>query len=304
MTRSQDNINEPFVSVIIPVFNDSERLKQCLSALQFQTYSSTNYEIIVIDNNSTEKIAEVTRPFKHVKLIFEKQKGSYSARNRGIEESSGKIIVFTDSDCRPEPDWLEKGVKKLLENPDCGIVGGKITFFFADQDSPTMSEVYESLTYLNQSHFVENLHFSATANLFTRRRIFDEVGLFSPDLLSGGDFEWGQRVFAGGWQLIYAEDVRVKHPARRTVREVSARQKRIRGGACQLKEKGIPWVIPHELSLCWGLIPPFRRCLKLWRHPELQGISQRLKLIGLENLLHYLNWAETLRLRLGGDSKN
>ena len=304
MTLHQNDINEPFVSVIIPVFNDSKRLKLCLTALESQTYCSSKYEIIVIDNDSSEKIAEVTKPFAKVKLLFEQQKGSYSARNRGIQASSGEILAFTDADCLPDADWIKKGGKRLLENPDCGIVGGKIDLFFADELFLTTAEIYESLTYLNQSHFIENLHFSATANLFTHRRIFNEVGLFSADLRSGGDFEWGQRVFAKGFQLIYAEEVRVKHPARRTVREVLARQRRIRGGAWLLKEKGVGWVNPHELSLFWGLTPPLRRSVKLWQHQELQGVMQKLKVIGLENLSHYVNWAETLRLRLGGDSKN
>jgi glycosyltransferase involved in cell wall biosynthesis len=304
MTLYQNDINEPFVSVIIPVFNDPNRLMLCLTALNSQTYCSSKYEIIIIDNDSTVKITEVTKQFENVKLLFEEQKGSYSARNRGIRESSGEILAFTDADCLPDDDWIEKGVKRLLENADCGIVGGKIDFFFADEDSPTTAEIYESLTYLNQSQFIENLHFSATANLFTRRRIFDKVGFFLADLRSGGDFEWGQRVFAKGLELIYAEEVRVKHPARRTVREVLARQRRIRGGAWLLKEKGVSWVNPHELNLFWGLTPPLRRSIKLWQNQDLQGLWQKMKVIGLENLSHYANWVETLRLRLGGDPKN
>lgn len=304
MKRSPKDTVQPLVSVIVPVFNNSGRLRVCLQALQSQSFCFSNYEIIVVDNNSNENIAAVTEPFKNVKLTLESQKGSYSARNRGVQASSGEILAFTDADCIPTVDWIEKGVKRLSENSDCGIIGGRVELFFADETKPAAVELFESLTYFDQKHFVEDLHFSATANLFTRRSIFNKAGFFSPDLLSGGDFEWGRRVFGQGYQLIYAEDVNVKHPARKTVRELLERQRRIRGGAWQLKKQGIGWVNPHEVSLFFGLIPPLRRSIKLWQNHKLKTLSEKLKMIGLENLSHYVQWAETVRLFLGGYSKS
>jgi glycosyltransferase involved in cell wall biosynthesis len=289
------------VSVIVPVLNDAARLEKCLSALRSQTVAPAEYEIIVVDNGSSEDIATVTRKFGNVKLLRETRKGSYAARNRGIEESRGQIMAFTDADCLPARDWLEKGIRRFSEDPQNGVIGGKIEFFFAEQDSPTAAELYESFTYLDQRHFVENLHFSATANLLAPRRVFTEAGLFSPELQSGGDYEWGRRVFARGYRVIYADEVQVRHPARSTVREVVKRQRRIRGGAWRLRQQGVEWVNPHELSLLWGLIPPIRRSSALWRKTRSLNLSQKLKLIGIENFSHYVQWAETVRLSCGGE---
>jgi len=301
--RNRKDPENPIVSVIIPVFNDVRGLELCLRALRAQSFPASDFEIIVVDNNSNEDLSAATRAFENLKLLSEAQKGSYAARNHGVRAARGAILAFTDADCLPAVDWLEKGVERLSGDSSAGIVGGAIELFFADAERPTAVELFESLTYFDQKHFVENLHFSATANLFTRRSVFDKAGFFSADLRSGGDYEWGRRVFGNGYRLIYAEEVRVMHPARRTVRELLQRRRRIRGGAWQLAEQGVEWVNPHELSLFLGLIPPLRRSLKLWRNRRLPTVSEKLKMIGLENLSHYAQWAETLRLFLGGDPK-
>jgi glycosyltransferase involved in cell wall biosynthesis len=301
--RNRKDITDPLVSVIIPVFNDARGLEICLRALRAQTLPPSDFEIIVVDNNSDEDLAALTRPLKNLKLFSEEQKGSYAARNRGVRAARGEILAFTDADCLPAADWLEKGVKRLSGDPSVSLVGGQVELFFADENKPTAVELFESLTYFDQKHFVENLHFSATANLFTRRGVFEQAGFFAADLRSGGDYEWGRRVFEKGFRLIYAGEVRVKHPARRTVRDLLERRRRIRGGAWQLARRGVEWVNPHELSLFLGLIPPLRRSIQLWRNRRLPGVREKLKMIGLENLAHYVQWAEMLRLFLGGDPK-
>ena len=121
------NVNkQKFVSVIIPVFNDTEKLQLCLKALENQTYPQELYEIIVIDNNSDRNITEVTKQFKQVSLTQESKRGSYAARNQGIKIARGDLLAFTDSDCIPTANWLENGVNKLLLVSNCGIVAGKI----------------------------------------------------------------------------------------------------------------------------------------------------------------------------------
>ncbi|MFT4283155.1 MAG: glycosyltransferase family A protein, partial [Candidatus Woesearchaeota archaeon] len=102
------------VSVIIPVHNDSYRLKKCLTALKYQDYR--NYEVLLIDNNSKENIKKICKEYSFVKYFKEEKKGSYSARNKGISNSNGEIIAFTDSDCIPNKDWLSEGVKAFKKN--------------------------------------------------------------------------------------------------------------------------------------------------------------------------------------------
>ena len=80
-----------FVSVIIPVYNDAERLKKCLLALEKQTYPQAQYEVIVVDNASEENIKDVVSQFPQARLTFENSPGSYAARNQGISIAKGEL---------------------------------------------------------------------------------------------------------------------------------------------------------------------------------------------------------------------
>ena len=228
-----------FVSVIIPVYNDLDRLKLCLDSLSAQTYPTSCYEIIVVDNNSDVSIETVTSNFANVILTQEKQVGSYAARNKGISLAKGEIIAFTDSDCIPYADWIEKGVENIKKMGQFGLVGGKIELFFKNPNSLTSVEVYEKIHAFPQESYIHKQKFSATANLFTTRNTLKEVGIFNGSLKSSGDKEWGNRVSDKGYLLKYAEDVVVKHPARNSYQDLYNKQARLLGGFWQRKKENV-----------------------------------------------------------------
>ncbi|OKH37801.1 glycosyl transferase family 2 [[Phormidium ambiguum] IAM M-71] len=231
---------QPFVSAIVPVFNDAVGLKRCLESLKNQTYPQNLYEIIVVDNgsNTEANIADIVANYPLAILTNESQPGSYSARNKGISLAKGAVIAFTDADCIPAADWLEQGVKILLANPQCGFIAGKIQTCFQEPNQPNSIELYESLWYpLPQKEFVEKHHFGATANVFTFASVIQQVGVFDSCLKSNGDREWGQRVYHAGYQPLYAEEVCVNHPARYTLKQLSSRARRIIGGRYDLQQK-------------------------------------------------------------------
>src|SRR3972149_2192306 len=93
------NVNNHRVSVIIPFYNDSENLLNCLEAINRQTLDSSRLEIIVVDNGSSQDIESVVKIFPAVNILYEPKEGSYAARNKGILNSKGDILAFTDSDC-------------------------------------------------------------------------------------------------------------------------------------------------------------------------------------------------------------
>ncbi|MGA9379701.1 MAG: glycosyltransferase [Phormidium sp.] len=231
---------QPFVSVIIPVFNNPIGLKRCLQSLKNQTYPDNLYEVIVVDNGSNieENIADIVADYQPAILTNESQPGSYSARNKGISIAQGSVIAFTDADCIPASDWIEQGIKILLENPQSGFVAGKIQTSFKEPNQPNSIELYESLWYpLPQKEFVEKYHFGATANLFTFASIIQQVGVFDHSLKSNGDREWGQRVYHAGYQPLYAEEICVTHPARHSLQQLYSRARRIIGGRYDLQQK-------------------------------------------------------------------
>ena len=105
-----------------------------------------------------------------------------------------------------------------------------IDLLAADRARPTAAELYESVAGFRQQEYVDRWRFGATANLFTRASVFDRVGPFDERLRSLGDREWGRRVFDQGFTQRYADAARVRHPARRSVRALLRRARRMTGG--------------------------------------------------------------------------
>lgn len=268
------NTTTPFISVIIPVYNDYDRLKKCLEILDSQTYPKQSYEVIVIDNNSTDNIKSLVETFEQTKYAFEAVPGSYSARNTGLSIAQGEILGFTDSDCAPAENWIEKGVANILKHPGCGLVAGRINFAFQDPENPHPAELYDSLYFLQQETYIKEDHFGATANVFTTRQIFDSVGLFNATLKSGGDREWGERVYAAGYKQIYAADVEIAHPARASFQELNKKLRRVYKGGFYINKKSEIPIFDLLRELTFDIKPPARF---LFRALKERGINNRKK---------------------------
>ncbi|MBD2038534.1 glycosyltransferase family 2 protein [Leptolyngbya sp. FACHB-321] len=272
----------PFVSVIIPVYNDAYRLSRCLKALEHQTYPKLSYEVIVVDNNSEENISSITELFSQAILVKEERKGSYAARNKGISIAKGTVLAFTDSDCIPVLDWIEKGVQCLLANPNCGLSAGKIELFFKNPSKPTAVEVYDSINFLRQEHYIKALHFGATANVFTFKQMFDVVGLFNADLKSGGDQEWGNRVFAAGYTQVYAEEACVAHPARHELSELKQKVTRVTEGHYNLKSQDKGLYLPYLKEIFIDISPSIKDIkdiVKAFLNQNLHGLEKKMEFI-------------------------
>jgi glycosyltransferase involved in cell wall biosynthesis len=114
-------------TVIIVTFNRADDLREALKCLSIQTRPPD--EVIVVDNNSTDRTLEVAREFQRslaLKYFLETRQGIAYARNTGIEHAKNEIVVFTDDDCRPAPNWLEELVTPFYRDPKIGQVGGEI----------------------------------------------------------------------------------------------------------------------------------------------------------------------------------
>ncbi|MBW4459933.1 MAG: glycosyltransferase [Nodosilinea sp. WJT8-NPBG4] len=268
----------PFVSVIIPVFNDNHYLGICLSSLASQTYPSEHYEVIVVDNNSDEDVRTVTSRFDFVTLLREPIPGSYIARNRGVKASKAGIIAFTDADCIPAKDWIEQGVAALCSEENVGLVAGHIDLFAKDNNKPNPFELYETIALsFPQDQFLANDRFGVTANLFTFKHVLDRVGLFDETLKSGGDRDWGQRVYAADYRQIYGEQACVKHPARDSWESLRKRSVRIVGGKFDLLKSGEISDLDLLKDFILFLKPPFRFFFRVWQDSRLKNFYQKFQ---------------------------
>ncbi len=205
----------PFVSVIIPVKDGLELLVRCVQALLLQDYPSDRYEIIVVDNGSAIFPGPALPVDPRLTVLSESRPGSYAARNKGLEVARGQIIAFTDADCDPHRDWLTVSVGHLLKHPDVAMLGGGVNLKFTKGQPENGPEWFEYVLGFPQEEYVKK-GYAVTANMVTRRAIFDRVGPFDARLMSGGDGEWGRRVRAAGLKQAYVPDAVVDHPARDT----------------------------------------------------------------------------------------
>jgi glycosyltransferase involved in cell wall biosynthesis len=301
-----ENSQSLFVSVIVPAYNDSDRLQICLQALENQTYPQCLYEVVVVDNASDDgsDVKGVVERYNRCIYSYESHPGSYAARNKGISLAKSEIIAFTDADCIPSTDWIAQGVRYLQEYPNCGLIAGKIEIFFKDPAKLTPVELYESLMALPQQEFLEKHRYGATANVFTTRKTIENVGVFDAKLKSSGDVEWGQRVYAAGYQQVYAENVRVAHPARSSFRELYKRTIRHAGGVYDLYERQSFIKGNHLLLkyLCFNLMPPLMFAFNTFLNPKLKNWQQKTQVTLMLFWIRYVTVWELCRLKMGGIS--
>lgn len=223
--------NTPFVSVIVPAFNASDSLPLCLERLCQQTYPASHLEIIVVDNHAAPTLRELVARFPDVVYLHEPRAGSYAARNCAIRRARGTLLAFTDADCVPQHHWVERGIEVTLATTNCGLVGGRVQLEFENPQAPGVWEICDHIVMgFPQIHCVQDHNFSMTANLFTRREVFESVGLFDEALRSTGDLDWGRRVHNAGYAQIYAHTAVVTHPARHTRSQIFEKARRVEGG--------------------------------------------------------------------------
>src|SRR5437667_5121569 len=119
----------PTFSVIIPTRDRPRELAVCLESLAQQDYPRDRFEVIVVDDASRESIAESIAPFtirlRLTALTQPQGAGPGKARNRGAAEATADILAFTDDDCTPAPDWLEKLATRFAANPG-HLLGGRV----------------------------------------------------------------------------------------------------------------------------------------------------------------------------------
>lgn len=165
------------ISIVVPFHNAEKYLTDCINALLLQSYPADRYEIIMVDNNSTDRSAEIVKQYPQIRLLAEPKQGSYAARNRGVAVATGKIIAFTDSDCVPARDWLEK-IAATMERPDVGIVLGPRQYannslslsLLAAYEAEKAGTVFCSNT--------KEIYYGHTNNMGIRKSLFDRLGLF------------------------------------------------------------------------------------------------------------------------------
>ena len=193
--------------MIVPVRDNTDGLRELIRHLEAQTLPRARFEVVVGDDGSRPRSLEpLGRYGSWVRVESGPPQTSYAARNRAARASRGDILAFCDSDCLPEPTWLEEGLSAIQQ---ADVVAGEIIFM-----APSRPTVWSLLTidmFLDQEQNVL-LARGVTANLFMRRTVFEQVGGFDESFPSGGDYDFVKRAVAAGAALTYAPSAVVRHP--------------------------------------------------------------------------------------------
>lgn len=200
----------PKFSVIIPVYNGEKTIASCLEALAAQDVPMQEFEVIVVDDGSTDNTAQVVKQFD-VKYIYQENKGPATARNTGVRHAQGDIIVFTDADCVPEPNWLREMVTPLVSEADVVAVKGayrtrqkRLVARFAQAE---FEERFKRLRKRRTIDFVD----SYSAGF--KKKVFDELGGFNPRYpkANNEDVELSFRVAQKHHKMVFRPEAIVYH---------------------------------------------------------------------------------------------
>lgn len=284
------------VSVIVPAWNAAGTIDRCISALLAQSYPQHLYDVIVVDNGSTDDTASRAGGNPRVRLLTENVPGSYAARNHGLSAAQGEYVAFTDADCAPDEDWLASAMAAAAESPDEDVIWTGPIELFAEEGCHPVALAYERLFSFDQKANV-NLGRCVTANWLCRRATIERLGGFDAALKSGGDLHASRAICAGGGRVVYVDGMVVRHPARATLAELMSKKRRTVGGAWTRARPAQP-----ALKLGANVAKDVaRRLWKIARFPRL-SMSDRIALSFAVLRINFAALGEIRRLRMGGEA--
>jgi len=216
-----------YTSIIVCTYNRADSLSETLAALRAQRVSSDlQWEVIVVDNNSKDdtlgSVNSIQRDWSRLRYEFEPAQGLSHARNHGIACAKGDVILFTDDDVLPEPDWLEQTLAGL-EKYGADACGGYIAPIWEVPPPAWLTERFYGFlavrTDCEDDYVIETPSQAPFgANMAFRKSVFDKVGLFDTRrgrkgkvLASGEDGEMFERILGAGLKAVFLGKSRVRH---------------------------------------------------------------------------------------------
>lgn len=241
---------KPAVSVVVCARNEERYVGGCIESILNQSFR--DFEIIVVDDESTDKTGDLISGFDDQRIRYFKNKewfGVARSRNRGLVQAAGKYIFFTDADCIVATNWIEEGLR-YLEDADCVGVEGKICYE-SEHYTPTFSDhVMENR---NGGHFM-------TGNVAYRKSVVKGVGGFDERRLYLSDRDLALRIMKQG-KTCFNKDMVVYHPKVTTTPERLFKSAAIVEDRVYFykrfgEKKQISWRVVNPFNLAKVLFPP------------------------------------------------
>jgi glycosyltransferase involved in cell wall biosynthesis len=198
-----------YASVIVPTYNRADRIGYCLDALLSQD-CTLPFEIIVVDDGSTDNTIELLAKFPAVRVISQANAGPAAARNRGVRAAAGKIVLFTDDDCEPFPNWLTEMLKPFAD-PEVMATKG-----IYRSRQPELIARFVQLEYEDRYRLMASqpvIDFVDTYSAAFRRDQFIDIGGYDTSfpVACCEDSELSYRMSAHGWRMVFVQTAIVWH---------------------------------------------------------------------------------------------
>ena len=212
------------ISVIVPVYNVEKTLSRLLDSLSNQ--SCKDFEVIVVDDCSQDHTCQVAESYDCTLIPLSRNRGPATCRNIGAKEARGDILLFTDSDCRVEYNWIERTEERFLQNNVDAVMGKVVLLpsnFFGDSISalgfPAGGAIgFDKIWKVDPKGFTDSL---STCNCAIKKNAFEEIGGFDESFpFPGGEdtlLAYDLRKF--NYKIKYCPDIVVYHAARDSFRD-------------------------------------------------------------------------------------
>jgi glycosyltransferase involved in cell wall biosynthesis len=256
------------VSVVIPTYNRRSLLKEALESLLGQEYPRERYEVVVVDNSSTDGTDEMVHEVQDrapglIRYLRKENEGPVVARNFGIEHARGELIAFTDSDCVASPRWLAEGARAAAEG-------------YTMIQGPTLPKPHQPNRFLSRTVNAPQTNWAyPTCNIFYARELLQQAGGFDPRMNFGtkssraigcDDAEMGWRARRHGARFTFAPGALVYHEVFQVSWQEFLINEPLRG-----------FVAPYALQF----IPELRRVMFLRFFAHMRSAAFDLLLVGI-----------------------
>ncbi|MBS1783158.1 MAG: glycosyltransferase family 2 protein [Bacteroidetes bacterium] len=269
------------ISAVICSYNRSKFIIKAIESIFSQDFDSKLFEVIVVDNNSTDETLNLLAQFKashpnyNFRFVSETQQGVAFARTRCAIEASGAIVSYLDDDSIARPGWLKNTVEFYERNPNVWSIGGKITPYFLTPIPDWYSKYFFGLVgRFDQGDEVKQLkkqRYPCGANMSFRKEVFEEIGYFNSalgrkgsGLLATEEKDIYIRILMYGKKVYYLPTVEVLHAVegnkfninyvhRHSMGIGGGERLRLQGNAFALIKKIIEYIAKWCYAICYGV---------------------------------------------------